>query len=102
VTRWRSPVPYGIGAFVRTFRSDVVAEEVATAICRVVWKGHRIRVFAWPCGTLAVTEVGSRGDTVLLRKCADRLLSTYARRSRYDGPTHEDVVECLRWARANP
>jgi hypothetical protein len=106
MTRWVSPVPAGVGAKARVFRPGRDVRQVADVICERAWKGPGVRVFRWPCGTVAVVRVGSYGDDVLLRECEPHLLVTYARHGLFgagalgDGPMLVDVLHDLNWARA--
>jgi hypothetical protein len=106
VTAWVSPLPAGMKAFVTVIRPEIHLAQAASAICERAWKGPGVRVFAWPCGTLAVVAVGSRGDVLLLHHCVDRLLATYARQGVFGtgplgpGPMYVDVMGQLRAARA--
>jgi hypothetical protein len=101
-----SPLPDGVTHAVKVFRPRHDVRRVAELICERAWKGLGVRVFRWPCGTLAVVTVGSLGDGVLLRECTDQLLVTYARHGLLgggvpgDGPRWVDVLHDLNWARA--
>lgn len=104
MTEWASPVPRGIGCQTRVFRPGRDVRVVADVICTRAWKGPGVRVFRWPCGTVAVVRVGSYGDEVLLRECLMHLLVTYAHRSDLgslgQGPKLVDIVHDLNWVDA--
>lgn len=99
-----SPLPYGVGRVgraIRVFRPESDIRRVAEWICDQSWKGHGVHVFRWPCGTVAVVAIGSFSDGVLLRKCMDQLLGSYARHATSRlGPTRADVLHDLNLARA--
>lgn len=73
---------------------------MASAICDDAWKGKGVRVFRWPCGTVASVAVGHRADIVLLRDALPNLFATYARDRAGMGPRLIDVIHALNWARA--
>jgi hypothetical protein len=88
------------GAGMRVFRGKQLAL-IADYICERGWRGRGVRVFAWPCGTLVVVNVGSGPDEALLKQCIQQLLGTYARHGDRDpGPIYLDVLRELREARA--
>lgn len=84
-------------------RADV--RRVAGLVCERAWRGQGVRVWRWPCGTVAVVDVGTRADRKLLTDCVDALLVTYARHGVFacgvlgDGPSLADVMRELHWAR---
>lgn len=101
--RWANPVPRGARRDVRVYRAAESVELVADAVCLGGWRGQGVRVYAWPCGTLAVVTVGTGADTQLAAQCADRHVGTYARarlHGRCVGPLRAHVLEDLAWARS--
>jgi len=106
MSRWVPPVLAGLVAPGRIFGPRRDVREVAGVLCDLAWKGAGVRVFRWPCGTMAAIRVGSRADDVLLSECEQYLFVTYARLhvpgtdKRGDGPTLVDVLHDLHWARA--
>lgn len=76
---------------------------MAGVIAERAWQRQGVRLFQWPCGTVAVTWVGSRADATLLASCIDQLLVTFARHDLFgradSGPTQVDVMRELSHAR---
>lgn len=108
MTAWESLLPDGLGkAGVQLFDAGVDPRRIAGVVCERAWKGDGVRVYRWPCGALAVVNVGSRPDAKLLADCIDMLLVTYARHrllgseARLRGPSLTDVLRDLQWARAS-
>lgn len=100
MSRWVSPVPSGIHGYVRVFRPDVVVRSAADLICDRAWRGLGVRVFHWPCGTLAVVSIGQECERVMMVRCLDHLLGTYARHPATGiGPMLVDVLHDIHWAR---
>lgn len=102
---WKSPVPLGVGATTKVFRPGRDPRRIAELICVRAWRKGGVRVFCWPCGTVAVAGVGSVGDTILLRECGACWFGTYARQripgsDREAGPALVDVLHDLHWAQA--
>lgn len=103
--KWTNPVPHGARSGVRVFRPSESLRLVADAVCVGGWRGFGVRVFAWPCGTLVVVNVGTDADARLLRLCEPQHLATYGRRDLPElglqyGPLRKHVLEDLAWARA--
>lgn len=92
--RWASPVPRGLGPSVRVFRPGHDVQQVAWALCLQAWRGNGIRLFRWPCGTLALVAVGAHMESRMLARCAPQLFATYVQ------PQMLDVVRDLKWAKA--
>lgn len=108
MTTWKSPVPLGVGASTKVFRPGRDLRRIADVICERAWRqGPGVRVFRWPCGTVAVVRVGSAGDAILLNECGGFHLATYARQRTLRGsgvevgPTLVDVLHDLHWAEAH-
>jgi len=99
VTPWRSPIPRGKGIKARVYAPGSKPELIATYICERGWTGRGVRVFRWPCGTLAVVPIGTPSDASLLSICLDALFATYARRTVMGGgPLYLDVLDDVRCA----
>lgn len=104
---WVSPLPDGVTKAVRVFRPTSDTRQAAAVICDRAWKGLGVRVFRWPCGTLAVATLGTWVDKRLLQECEEQLLVTYARHGVLgngelgNGPMLVDVLHDLNWAKAN-
>lgn len=97
-----SPVPAGMAPGIRVYRPGRDVRTVADAICDRAWKGLGVRVYAWPCGTIALVTVGSRGDLALFERSPDALFATYARHAiTRVGPMRVDVLHDMGWARAH-
>lgn len=83
------------------WRPGFPARAVAERICNWAWKGKGVRVYRWPCGTLAVAKVGTPADDKLLSQCIAMLVATYARHGLDrvgklgDGPMLDEVIEEL-------
>jgi len=88
VTRaaWKSPVPAGIGRGARVFRPGRLEVEVADFVVERASLGTGVRVYRWPCGTVAIVTRDGREDLLLDASCALHLLGTYA-----SGSTVADV-----------
>jgi len=102
VTAWVSPVPAGVGNVgpaLCVFRPGTDLRRVAGAICERAWRRGGVRVYLWPCGTIAVARCAQRSDEVLLRDCLAQLFATYARDGQGRGPLVRDVLQTLQWAR---
>ena len=84
--------------------AEDAVRRLAGIIVELAWCRQGVRVYRWPCGTVAVVRVGSHADAVLLGECIDRLLVTYARHNLLGragaGPQLVDVLHDLNWARA--
>jgi hypothetical protein len=89
-------VPEGVGPQTRVFRPGADVRLVAGVICERAWKVG-VRVFRWPCGTVAVAIINGRGDVALLRDALPQLIGTYARDGRGVGPKVLDVIQALQW-----
>jgi len=102
---WRNPVPIGARSGVRVFRPGEPLRRVIEAVCIGGWRGLGVRVYAWPCGTLAVVPRDTDSDARLATLCGDRLHGTYARRMTPDGlqggPQWRHVAIELQWSRAH-
>lgn len=104
MTAWVSPLPDGLHMSVQVYRPGHDVRRLAGMIVERAWRRQGVRVYRWPCGTVAVVLVGSRADAVMLGECLDHLLVTYARHDLLGnpgrGPTLKDVLDQLNWARA--
>jgi hypothetical protein len=104
VTAWVSPLPDGLRMSVQVYRPGHDVRRLAGVIVERAWRRQGVRVYRWPCGTVAVVLVGSRADAVLLTECVDHLLVTYARHDLLGkpgpGPLLVDVLHDLNWAKA--
>lgn len=104
MTAWVSPLPDGLHRHVQVYRPGHDVRRLAGIIVERAWCRQGVRVYRWPCGTVAVVRVGSRSDAVMLGECVDHLLVTYARHDLLgkpgNGPTLVDVMHDLNWARA--
>ena len=87
-------VPSAPGCRPRVHSASRPIHRVASDIAESAWAGKGVRVFAWPCGTVAVVRVGSSADELLTRTIPDRLLATWTRGARFG-----DVLSELRAAR---
>lgn len=96
-----APMPIARTSAVRLFDRQHPCAEVASNICDRGWRTSGVRVFVWPCGTVAVVTIGSGADEALLALALPHLLATYARAgARNPGPLYVDVMAELRQARA--
>lgn len=102
-----SPFPVGLSrARVMVFAPGTDVRRVAGMVCERAWRGQGVRVWRWPCGSVAVADVGSRADGQLLTQCIDALLATYAQHGVFGygvvgaGPQLVEVLQDLNWARA--
>lgn len=93
--KWRSPVPACKGIKAKVFAPGRPAEQVAMTICDQAYIGRGVRVFRWPCGTLALVRVGTPSDERLLSMCAAALCATYAVGARCK-PLYADVLDDVR------
>jgi hypothetical protein len=59
------------------------------------WIKGGVRVWHWPCGTVALSTVNSRMDRMLLQQCIDQLVGTWGK-----GALAADVMDTLRWVGA--
>lgn len=104
MTAWVSPLPDGLRTSVHVYRPGHDVRRLAGFIVERAWVRQGVRVYRWPCGTVAVVLVGSHADAVLLGECLDHLLVTYARHDLLGkpgaGPLLVDVLHDLNWARA--
>lgn len=104
MTTWASPLPEGLHKAVKVYRPGHDVRRVAGVIVDRAWRRQGVRVYRWPCGTVAMVIVGSRADAVLLDECVDQLLVTYARHDLLGktgaGPSLVDVLHDLNWAKA--
>lgn len=89
---------------VQVYRPGHDRRRLAGIIVERAWRRQGVRVYVWPDNTVAVVLVGSHADGVLLDKCLDQLLVTYARHDLLGtpgpGPSVKDVIEQLQWAGA--
>lgn len=101
MSRVIEPLPIAMTSAVRLFRRSRDCTEIASHICERGWRGQGVRVFAWPCGTVAVVTCNSGADEALVVRCASQLVATYARNGELSpGPLFMDVLRQLRKARA--
>lgn len=94
---WVSPLPHHVRGKVRTFAPGTDVRQVVGVIVERAWLGRGVRVWRWPCGTVAVSTRDSTMDFLMLRHCADQLLGTWCK-----GALDAHVLATLRWARAHP
>ncbi len=89
---------------VQVYRPGHDARRLAGIIVERAWRRQGVRVYVWPDRTVAVVLVGSHADMVMLGKCIDHLLVTYARHDLLgtpgQGPSQRDVLDQLQWAMA--
>lgn len=103
---WRSPVPVDARNSVHAYRPNADVWRVAADICERAWRGKGVRVYFWPCGTIANVLIGTDAERVLEQLCLPMLFATYARTTADGRPLHgagpmlDDVVRELKWARA--
>lgn len=101
VKPWISPVPRGVGRNVRVYRPGIDLRVIASFITERAWRARGVRVFRWPCGTVAIAPVAAEGDVQLSRDCEPFLFATYARHGLLGyGPMLVDVLHDLNWAKA--
>lgn len=95
--RWVSPVPSGVGVHckMRLIRPWADGRVIAWNIAERAWKGRGVRLYRWPCGTMAVVPVDSRADHALEEHCAGFLFATYTA-----GVRLVDIMHDLNWARS--
>lgn len=67
---------------------------VASAIAEAAWGRGGVRVYAWPCGTVAWVRPNSKGDELLLHRCPECLVGTWTK-----GAQFPDLLAELRAAR---
>lgn len=82
-TLWKSPVPPGVGRTVKVLRPSRSEEHVIDAILDRASVGFGVRVYRWPCGTVAIAPRDGEADVVLDAKCQEHLFGTYAKGSTY-------------------
>jgi len=87
---WKSPVPAGVGRTVKVLRPGYSLEEIAAAILDRASVGFGVRVYRWPCGTVAIAPRDGEADGKLDARCQERLFGTYAQ-----GTTFRDVKRDL-------
>lgn len=97
--RWKSPITGVVISRGRVFRPGHDVRRIAWLICEQAWKGLGVRVFCWPCGTVAVIPVDSAADARLERMHCGNLFATYCRDASRHGPQMVDVIHDLNWAR---
>jgi hypothetical protein len=87
-------IPSAPGCRPRVHAPTRPVHRVASDIAEAAWAGKGVRVFAWPCGTVAVVRVGSAADELLTRLIPAQLLATWTRGARFG-----DVLAELQAAR---
>lgn len=88
-------IPYVPGVGIHRASPHRSIHILAGELAEAAWRGKGVRVFAWPCGTVAWAQVGTSGDQLLLRRALPWLIGTWAR-----GATYGAVLADLRAARA--
>lgn len=96
MSEWVSPLPRDVAGKVRTFAPGTDMRQAASAIVERAWVGRGVRVWRWPCGTVAVSTRHSVMDLLMLRHCTEQLLGTWGK-----GAMEADVLADLQWARAH-
>lgn len=76
---WKSPVPSGIGHGARIYRPGNNQVKIADVIAERACVGFGVRVYRWPCGTVAIVTRDGPEDALLAAKCSEHLLGTYAK-----------------------
>lgn len=99
MTAWINPVPRRRRKGVLIYRPDVPATTIAEAVCTRAYRGKGVRVYAWPCGTVAVVPVDVDADRYLAEVAGQWMLATYAGKGGA-ATRHADVVDEIVWARS--
>ena len=101
MTKPMAPLPIPMTRAMRVFRTTRNCHEIASYICDRGWRGDGVRVFAWPCGTVAVVARNSGADEAMMVRCPANLVATYACNGELSaGPIFMRVLHELRLVRA--